>query len=92
MMEKIADMRFRKEEDAKKEVQEAGGPYDDEFDEDGEEFFDEEEPEDSEEEDVLSRFWIMLIRRIHNSLNGEGWKKVVVCSIYSQRACLSNVS
>ena len=39
MMEKIADMRFRKEEDAKKEVQEAGGPYDDDYDDDGEEYY-----------------------------------------------------
>ena len=31
MMEKIADMRFKKEEEAKKEVQEAGGPYDDDY-------------------------------------------------------------
>jgi hypothetical protein len=54
MMEKIADMRFRKEEDARKEVQDAGGPYDDEYDDDGDEYYEEDEPEDSEEDDVFS--------------------------------------
>jgi len=54
MMEKIADMRFRKEEDAKKEVQEAGGPYDDDYDDDGEEYYEEDDPEDSEEDEVFS--------------------------------------
>src|SRR5208282_5276033 len=47
MMEKIADMRFRKEEEAKREVHDAGGPYDDDYDEDQDEFYDDGE-EDSE--------------------------------------------
>lgn len=52
MMEKIADMRFRKEEEAKREVAEAGGPYDDEYDDENDEYYDEEDPEDSEEDEV----------------------------------------
>jgi hypothetical protein len=53
MMEKIADMRFRKEEEAKKEVQDAGGPYDDDYDDDQDEFYEDGE-EDSEEDEVAS--------------------------------------
>jgi len=52
MMEKIADMRFRKEEEAKREVAEAGGPYDDEYDDENDEYYDEEDPEDSEDDEV----------------------------------------
>jgi hypothetical protein len=52
MMEKIADMRFRKEEEAKKEVQEAGGPYEDDYDDDGDDYYEEDDPEDSEEDEV----------------------------------------
>jgi hypothetical protein len=51
-MEKIADMRFRKEEEAKREVAEAGGPYDDDYDDENDEYYDEEDPEDSEEDEV----------------------------------------
>lgn len=54
MMEKIADMRFRKEEEAKRDVQEAGGPYEDDYDDDGDEYYDEEDAEDSEEDEVQS--------------------------------------
>jgi hypothetical protein len=54
MMEKIADMRFRKEEEAKREVAEAGGPYDDDYDDENDEYYDEEDPEDSED-DVVRR-------------------------------------
>jgi len=54
MMEKIADMRFKKEEEAKREVAEAGGPYEDDFDDDGDDDYEEDYPEDSEEDEVMS--------------------------------------
>ena len=49
---KIGDMAVRKEKEARREVQEAGGPYEDDYDEDGDEYYDEDDPEDSEEEEV----------------------------------------
>jgi hypothetical protein len=52
MMEKIADMRFKKEEEAKKEVADAGGPYDDDYDDDGEDFYEDGEAEDDEDDEV----------------------------------------
>ena len=54
MMERLADLRFRKEEEAKREVAEAGGPYEDDYDDDDEEggYYEGEEGEDSEEEAV----------------------------------------
>jgi len=57
MMERLADLRFRKEQDAKREVQDAGGPYEDEYDDDDEEngYYEGEDGEDSEEEEVKSK-------------------------------------
>jgi len=56
-MERLADLRFRKEQEAKREVQEAGGPYEDDYDDDDEEngYYEGEEGEDSEEEEVLAQ-------------------------------------
>jgi hypothetical protein len=91
MMEKIADMRFRKEEEAKKEVQEAGGPYEDDYDEDGDEYYDEEDQEDSEEDEVVSLSTIALTCRTPKSRKGGEWKKVVACFISLLLECLNNV-
>ena len=53
MMERIADVRYKREQEAKLEVAESGGPYVDDFDDDGDDYYDEEEPEDSEEDEVF---------------------------------------
>jgi hypothetical protein len=52
MMERIADIRFQKEEQAKRDVAEQGGMFDDDYEDDNEEYYDDEEPEDSEEDEV----------------------------------------
>src|SRR5208282_112785 len=88
MMEKIADMRFKKEEEAKKEVQEAGGPYDDDYDDDQEDYYPEDDAEDSEEDEVYLPL-IELIGRIRKLLKEGEWKKVVVCSISLLLECLN---
>jgi hypothetical protein len=91
MMEKIADMRFKKEEEAKKEVQEAGGPYDDDYDDDQEDYYAEDDAEDSEEDEVYLLL-TGLTCRIRRLLKEEEWKKVVACSISLLLECLNNVS
>ena len=55
MMERLADLRFKKEEEAKREVAEAGGPYEDDYDDDDEEngYYEGEDGEDSDEEAVI---------------------------------------
>ena len=92
MMEKIADMRFRKEEEAKKEVQEAGGPYEDDYDDDDDEYPEDEYVEDSEEDEVFQTPLMILSCRIPKLLRKEEWKKAVECFTSLLLECLSNVS
>jgi hypothetical protein len=92
MMEKIADMRFKKEEEAKKDVQEAGGPYDEDFDDDQEDYYAEDDQEDSEEDEVYTLPLTELICRIRKLLKEGEWKKAVACFISLLLECLNNVS
>jgi hypothetical protein len=88
---KIGDMAVRKEKEARREVQEAGGPYEDDYDEDGDEYYDDEDPEDSEEDEVCYQCSTLTSRTRKLPKEGE-CKKVVACFIYLQLGCLNNES
>jgi hypothetical protein len=94
MMERLADLRFRKEQEAKREVQEAGGPYEDDYDDDDEEngYYEGEDGEDSEEEEVYETEKFGADNRIPRSLRREEWTKVAACFTSLLLECLNNES